>query len=83
MRQWPAVPNAPGDVDGQRPPQTIEEVTQAAIAIIVVTTTCMAIFIGRVLHRNHEAVMPPEWWTVCGLVIGFYFGTARSGRRRN
>lgn len=59
--------------EGRRKINLIWETTQAAIALVVVVTTCIAIFIGRVLHESDTA-MPAEWWTICGLVIGFYFG---------
>jgi hypothetical protein len=29
-------------------------------------------FIARVFQGN-EVPFPPEWWTIVGLVIGFYF----------
>lgn len=47
------------------------EYTQSVIAILVVTTTCYGV---TVLHQIR---MPPEFWTIVGLVIGFYFGRNR------
>jgi len=26
---------------------------------------------------DSDARLPPEWWTIVGLVIGFYFGRVR------
>jgi len=49
------------------------EYTQSVIAVFVVGTTC-----GGVLWFSKSDVrMPPEWWTIVGLVIGFYFGRIR------
>lgn len=49
------------------------EYTQSVIAVFVVVTTC-----GGVLYFSQgDRRMPPEWWTIAGLVIGFYFGRVR------
>jgi len=51
------------------------EYTQSVIAILVVMTTCGGVVALSTWHS--EARMPPEWWTIVGLVIGFYFGRTR------
>jgi len=50
----------------QRSVNLIWEWTQSFSAGSVVLTTCIAILIKHTL--------PAEWWTILGLVIGFYFG---------
>jgi hypothetical protein len=50
------------------------EYTQAVIAVLVVGTTCAGVAYRAVLT---EVQMPPEWWTIVGLVVGFYFGRMR------
>lgn len=57
---------------GQRRINLIWEVTQAAIALTVVGLTAIGMFIGRIVEGN-AVPFPPEWWTIVGLVIGFYF----------
>lgn len=51
---------------------TVQEWTQAGLAFLVVLTTC----IGTILSflKVDVAGFPPEWWTILGLVVGFYFG---------
>lgn len=51
------------------------EYTQSAIAVLVVATTCGGVIALSTFHP--DARMPPEWWTIVGLVIGFYFGRVR------
>ena len=51
------------------------EYTQSCIAVLVVATTCGGVAALSTWHS--EARMPPEWWTIVGLVIGFYFGRVR------
>lgn len=66
---------------GQRTINQIWEYTQSVIALSVVITTCAGIFIGRVMERSEAvAIFPPEWWTILGLVIGFYFGRTNHAR---
>jgi len=50
---------------------TVWEYTQSAIAVLVVVTTCA----GVMWLANTR--LPPEWWTIVGLVVGFYFGRQR------
>jgi len=64
------------------------EYTQSVIAVLVVATTCTGVFVLSVWHQDVR--MPPEWWTIVGLVIGFYFGrtrpsapAARTGQERD
>jgi hypothetical protein len=61
-------------ISSERKVNNVWEYTQSVIAVFVVVTTC-----GGVLwfsaHENRR--MPPEWWTIAGLVIGFYFGRVR------
>lgn len=67
---------------GQRRINNVWEYTQAAIAFSVVITTCIGIFIGRVVQGSNTSTIPfpPEWWTILGLVIGFYFGRTNHAR---
>jgi hypothetical protein len=66
---------------GQRNINKIWEYTQSYVAVIVVTTTALGIFVGRVF-QGFEAtqLFPAEWWTIVGLVIGFYFGRTNHSR---
>ena len=54
------------------------EYTQSLVAVLVVGTTCGGII---ALARDNTTHMPPEWWTIVGLVIGFYFGRNRTVTR--
>lgn len=66
---------------GQRKINDVWEFTQAAIASVIVLTTCVGIFIGHppgMIERS--SAFPPEWWTILGLVIGFYFGRTNHAR---
>lgn len=66
---------------GQRKINDVWEYTQALIALSVVLTTCVGIFIGRVIEKGAGTLpFPPEWWTILGLVIGFYFGRTNHAR---
>ena len=65
---------------GQRRINAVWEYTQAVIAFTVVVTTSVGIFIGRVLQREVQVPFPAEWWTIVGLVIGFYFGRTNHAR---
>lgn len=51
------------------------EYTQSAVALLVVATTCGGVVTLSTWHPDVR--MPPEWWTIVGLVIGFYFGRVR------
>jgi hypothetical protein len=51
------------------------EYTQSVIAIAVVVTTCGGVITLATWHPDVR--MPAEWWTIVGLVIGFYFGRVR------
>ncbi len=72
---------------GQRRVNMIWERTQSIIALSVVLTTCGGIIaLGSVRFWNinlaTDAIpsFPPEWWTIVGLVIGFYFGRTNHAR---
>jgi len=62
-------------VSGERRVANVWEYTQSLVAILVVITTCIGVFVLSVWHQDVR--MPPEWWTIVGLVIGFYFGRTR------
>ncbi len=64
---------------GQRKINAIWEYTQSYVAIAVVTTTAIGVFVGRVTQGN-SVPFPAEWWTIVGLVIGFYFGRTNHAR---
>jgi len=64
---------------GQRRVNLIWEGSQAAIALTVVLTTCIGI-IAPIAGVDLGADFPPEWWTIVGLVIGFYFGRTNHAR---
>jgi hypothetical protein len=51
------------------------EYTQSVIAVLVVMTTCGGVV--ALSTWDTDARLPPEWWTIVGLVIGFYFGRTR------
>lgn len=57
----------------------IWEFTQSYVAVMVVTATALGVFIGRIL-QNNPTPYPSEWWTIVGLVIGFYFGRTNHAR---
>jgi hypothetical protein len=70
---------------GQRQTNLIWERTQSVIALAIVLTTCGGIVALSSLRFWHEDLgidkfptFPPEWWTILGLVIGFYFGRTRN-----
>lgn len=63
----------------QRRVNLIWEYSQAGIAWMIVGTTCLGIFIGRVWVGS-TVPFPAEWWTIVGLVIGFYFGRTNHAR---
>src|SRR6185369_12904541 len=46
---------------GQRKVNMIWEYSQSAFAGLIVFTTCIAIFIGRVVEHNAETILPSEW----------------------
>lgn len=56
----------------ERRAANVGEYTQSVIAILVVATTCGGV--AALSTWRPDVRMPPEWWTICGLVIGFYFG---------
>ena len=64
---------------GQRRVNLIWESSQALIALLVVFTTCLGIAITLIWDLA-GATFPPEWWTIVGLVIGFYFGRTNHAR---
>lgn len=57
------------------------ECTQAAIACTVVLATSVGVFVGRVVQKEAQVPFPAEWWTIVGLVIGFYFGHTNNARK--
>jgi hypothetical protein len=63
----------------QRKVNLIWEYSQASIALMTVFTTCLGVFIGRVWVGS-VVPFPAEWWTIVGLVIGFYFGRTNHQR---
>jgi hypothetical protein len=63
----------------QRKVNLVWEYSQAGIALMIVGTTCVGIFIGRVWVGS-TVPFPAEWWTIVGLVIGFYFGRTNHQR---
>lgn len=64
---------------GQRRINLVWEYTQSFVALLIVFTTCVGIFIGRVMQGS-VVPFPAEWWTIVGLVIGFYFGRTNHSR---
>jgi hypothetical protein len=70
---------------GVRKTNLIWERTQSMIALAVIVTTCLGIgILGSVRFWHPEMkdapTFPPEWWTIVGLVIGFYFGRTNHSR---
>jgi hypothetical protein len=72
---------------GQRKTNLIWERTQSIIALAVVLTTCGGIITLSSIRLWHVDLgpdkipsFPPEWWTILGLVIGFYFGRTNHSR---
>jgi hypothetical protein len=63
----------------QRKVNLIWEYSQAGIALMTVFTTCLGVFIGRIWVGSMTP-FPAEWWTIVGLVIGFYFGRTNHQR---
>jgi len=62
-------------VSSERRVANVWEYTQSVIAVFVVLTTCGGVLDLAIWHV--DARLPPEWWTIVGLVIGFYFGRTR------
>ncbi|HMF95109.1 MAG TPA: hypothetical protein VKE96_12475 [Vicinamibacterales bacterium] len=62
-------------VASERRVANVWEYTQSVIAVCVVVTTCGGVLDLAIWHV--DARLPPEWWTIAGLVIGFYFGRVR------
>jgi len=60
----------------ERRVNTVWEYTQSLIAVLVIITTCGGV-IALSTSYDPSARMPPEWWTIVGLVVGFYFGRTR------
>jgi hypothetical protein len=56
---------------GQRRINRVWEFTQSVVSLLVVFTTAVGVLV-RVFHPAATA-LPAEWWTIVGLVIGFYF----------
>lgn len=68
---------------GQRGINLIWEQTQSYISLSVVGTTCGGVIvsvIGRFFAPQLAVTFPAEWWTIVGLVIGFYFGRTNHTR---
>jgi hypothetical protein len=68
---------------GQRKTNLIWERTQSIIALAVVITTCIGVLALRYLAMGvteFDTKFPAEWWTIVGLVIGFYFGRTNHER---
>jgi len=63
----------------QRRVNLIWEYTQSGIALLTILTTCIGVFVGR-LFIGSAPPFPAEWWTIVGLVIGFYFGRTNHQR---
>lgn len=61
---------------GQRKINNVWEYTQAMIAMAIVLTTCF----GVIANGKDTSFFSPQWWTVLGLVIGFYFGRTNHAR---
>jgi hypothetical protein len=69
--------------EGHRKTNLIWERTQSIIALAVVLTTCAGVAclsIIRFYNIESAITFPPEWWTILGLVIGFYFGRTNHER---
>jgi hypothetical protein len=69
--------------EGHRKTNLIWERTQSVIALAVVLTTCAgvaALTVIRFFNFDQAITFPPEWWTILGLVIGFYFGRTNHER---
>lgn len=86
-QQQPLTPTTTAEQDltakGQRGINLIWERTQAYISISVVGTTCLGVLtsiIGRLFVPQTAVTFPAEWWTILGLVIGFYFGRTNHTR---
>lgn len=63
---------------GQRNINRVWEYTQSAISLIVVITTATGVLAGR--FQLTTSPLPAEWWTIVGLVIGFYFSRSNHTR---
>jgi hypothetical protein len=61
----------------QRQVNLIWERTQAGVAWMIVATTCVVVAAGRFYPATS---LQAEWWTIVGLVIGFYFGRTNHQR---
>jgi hypothetical protein len=59
---------------GQRQTNLIWERTQSVIALALSSLR----FWHEDLGIDKFPTFPPEWWTILGLVIGFYFGRTRN-----
>lgn len=74
--------------EAQRGFNTTWENTQARIATSVVLTTCAMVVMKVVaalffpqINAEINNTIPSEWWTILGLVIGFYFGRTNHSRQ--
>ena len=57
--------------------ELIQEITQAALALLVVGGCVIATFV--LIMRGEQASQMPDWLTLAlGAVIGFYFGARNS-----
>jgi hypothetical protein len=61
------------------------ESTQASISLMIIGTTCFGLILAITLktifpHLVGGSLIPAEWWTIVGLVIGFYFGRTNHSR---
>jgi hypothetical protein len=87
VRPMPPTTTAEDDLRtaGQRSINETWETTQAQIAKAVMFTTCILILAKSLvipLLASIDVVVPAEWWTVVGLVIGFYFSRSNHQRYR-
>jgi hypothetical protein len=70
----------------QRDINQIWETTQSRISLMVVGTTCLVVTVSVLLRAFLPVALvavialPAEWWTIVGLVVGFYFGRTNHSR---
>lgn len=79
LAQVQRVERALSTATSERRVNTVWEYTQSAIAVFVVLTTCGGVI--ALSTWDADARLPPEWWTIVGLVVGFYFGRVRPPTR--
>jgi hypothetical protein len=59
------------------------ETVQANISQAIVLTTCIGVItsiVSNLFGIERTIAFPAEWWTILGLVIGFYFGRTNHAR---